>query len=252
MYRVAVHNLINHIIAIFQCFGFWDATDGTESAFGKRVEKFSHFLFYSSIVISVGAFKTNDKEESIYLTAVVISLAVQVAKLFYIIWRSGEVLTFIHNVDSVIIKGRDEYNQINNKVENLMKFAKYFGLMCIITVVLASVFYVVEGEKNLPLNIGFHLDLKNSEIGYWTAFTYFVVEAIYSFAIMSFNIIIWYLMLNFKYQLLGNQLRCRRHRINEERFPIRYNMKLILFSCDQVNKPVWILLLKLIFYSNSY
>lgn len=174
--------------------------------------KLFQFFFRASFVISLGsgALTTNDKEDSVYLAAVTIGVSVQVVKVFYIIWRKNEILTFIHQIYSVIVEYHDEYSSVNNKVKNLMKFGKIYMLLCCITLVFAFVFYAVEGQRNLPLNIAFPLDWNNSEIGYWVAFVYLAIHStLYSMISLVVNILIWYLMSIFaiKYELLGKAFK---------------------------------------------
>lgn len=206
MYRVEVYNRIKKIKTIFQCFGWWDFKEG--KTFIKRMQ-FFFFVFYICCPVSMlaGALITNDRQESVSLMTVGIASSVHVFRLFCIIWKKSEILGFIHQADSLSTEDHEELNRINKKLENFVTFAK----VLIISVFFALYLFLAEAgiEKKLPFNIGFPLDYRNSEIGYWTAFVYLGIQILYTTVICLFTVTIWYLMLIFSinYELLGKRMR---------------------------------------------
>lgn len=205
MYRVAVCNRIKIITKAFQFLGWWDADDGKARI---RSVKFFLFFYFASCPVSllIGALTSEDKEESVFLTAIAISVAIHVIRLFYILWRNSEILTFILRVSSFSVEDQGEFNRVNRKLENFIKFVICFATM--ITTALVLLIYGFAREKKI-INIAFPLDYKSSEIGFWIALVYLAVQAIYCVAILLLNVTIWYLMLIFaiEYELLGNQMR---------------------------------------------
>lgn len=206
MYCVTVPRRIIHILTVFQYFGLWNVDKTCWTTTVKLFLLFFYAAFPMSIL--VGAIGNNDVDESIYLTDAGITISVQVVRMFYIIYKKNEILSFIQQVGCSHIENRDEFNRVNVKVQRLMKFALGFILIMLIVFVLALVYYANADGRKLLFNIALPWDWKNSKIGYWTAYSYFTVEVMCSAVIVSLNIIIWYLMLNYsiKFELLGNQL----------------------------------------------
>lgn len=207
MYRVEVHNGIKFIIAIFQYLQFWDVSD--KNICSNKV-KVSLLFFFASLPVSlaVGALTSKNNEESIYLASIAIINIVQFIRLCCIIWRRNEIFTLILDAGCYSV-AKEDFSQIDKRLKKFMKFVKYLILMIFITVCFIFVFEAVSGEKTLPVNIAFPLDWKNSEIGYWMAYIYLLIQCIFTSVIFLLNAVIWYLMLSFTihYEILGNQLR---------------------------------------------
>lgn len=206
MYRVEVYNRIKQIKTIFQCFGWWDHDHGT--IWIQRMQCFV-FVFYICCPVSMlaGAVITNDRKESVSLTTVGIASSVHVFRLFCIIWRKSEILSFLHQVDSLTTDDREEFSRINSKLEYFITFSK-----CLVVSVFFALYLFLAAaalDKQLPFNIGFPLDYRTSETGYWTAFAYLAIQILYTTVICLFTVTIWYLMLIFsiKYELLGKQMQ---------------------------------------------
>lgn len=206
MYRIDVPSEINKLIEIFQYVGFWSVKDRTPCT--KRVQLF-HLCYFACLPISLGAGAVINTEESVYLAAVAIEAAVHVGRLFYIMRRTSEIIAFIHQSGPFLIEDHEEFNDVNNKVKNFIKYAKAFMVTIFITTNVTFFYYAFVGEKKLLFNIGFPLDWKNSEVAYWITYVYLAFQVIYADTIVGVTIIIWYLMLSFaiKYHLLGNKFR---------------------------------------------
>lgn len=206
MYRVEIYIRIKRIITVFQYLRWWNFDEETT---GLRLLKSFLFLYYASCPVSLlaGAVITEDREESVSLTAVGISVAVHAVRLFYIIYRRSYILMFIQ-VGSFSIEEEKEFNRVNKKLENFVKFAQYFLFLILISLFLLIFTFAREGRLIKGFNIGFPLDYKNSRTAFWIAFTYLAVQAVYCVVICLLNVTIWYLMFIFsiKYQVLGNQV----------------------------------------------
>lgn len=224
------NNRIKQIFSVFKIIGFWDGENGT--AFNKK--KFSLFIFYASFPISLasGALINGDKEDSTYLTAMAIAVVVEVVRLFYIIWRESDIVKLIQENNVMTIEDREDLTRVNNKVKNLMKFSLYLILVPVITNKAVLGYYIIKGDRTLPVKIGFPLDWKKNEIGYWLAFSYTAVELTFSEIITLLNILIWNLMLNFslKYELLGNHFR-RMGTIKRTEFSVAEKGILLSMKC---------------------
>lgn len=208
MYCVELHKRIKQIITYFQYFAIW-VEDG--ASLRRKVIAILQFLFYTTtpIALASGAIQTDDKLDSVFLASAAIIVSVQVVRLFYIIWKKTEILDFLHQCCSHVVENHDEFLTVNKKVNILMKISTFMVLEIAFTVCSVYSYDAVLQEKTLPFHIGFPLDWKNSEFGYWIAFIYLVIQSTYSCVFVSLNVIIWYIMLNFaiQYELLGNQFR---------------------------------------------
>lgn len=217
MYCITVPKGISHLLTSFQYFGLWDV----DKPFWSTTAKLFLLTFYASFPISIaaGAIGNSDVYESIYLADAAITISVQIVRIYYIIWWKREILTFVQRVGSCNIENNDECHRVNDKMEKFVKFALWIVVAMLIVFVLALGYYAIASERKLSFNIALPWDYKNTKFGYWTAFSYFTVEVMASAVIVSLNIIIYYLMLNYsiKYELLGNQLM-RLGRITQHLF----------------------------------
>lgn len=204
MHRIEVNNIINKIIAVFRIFGLWD----DDHRITKR--KLFSLILMANFVTSVilGAFES-DVDQFVFLIAAGCTHAVQFIKLVHIIWKKNQIFEFIHKSGAHIVQDYEKFTQINNKINKFTKPAACILLVIFLTCIVVLICYGILGGKDLPAKIAFPMDWKNSEIGYWCAFTFFVVALVYSMVIFLFNVIIWYVMLSFsiEYQLLGDNLR---------------------------------------------
>lgn len=200
MYQLKVPSGINKFMYFLQCL----------ASLSSRGKIFL-FIFYASFPLSLGlgAFSSRDREEFVFSINTFITAVLQVVKLFFILCRWREILSFIKKVDLITIDYQDDYNEANKKFVIFMRFVQ--NLLLIFSVIMGFVhaFFGVLEEKLLCCNIAFPLDWKNDQTAYWLAFTYIFIETVVSTIIFLFDFIIWYMMLSFavKYELLGNEFR---------------------------------------------
>lgn len=211
MFYVRVPEKINQIIGIYQRIGLWDVEDGNVS---KKVVRIFQFLFYvlSPTALLASAYNTNDRVESIFVAGAGIVVVCQLTRLFYVILREREILDLIHQVGLFVIEDQEDFTRINNKVKYLARFGTFLVVGVVVTVAAALSFHAVKGEKTLPCNLIFLVDYRkfqNSEIFYWITIALFLAETTYTGVVLSFNIIVWYVMLMFStnYELLGKRIR---------------------------------------------
>lgn len=220
MYRIKVHSGINGIFSIFKHIGWWDDDEDktkVQTKLSKNLKLFL-FLFYASFSVSLvtGAITSDNAEDSSFLTVIALAATVQLFKLYYIIWRSTEIRAFIANVGSFTVGDRNDFHQVEEKLNFLMKFVKYLVTFLIAEATVVFVFDAVSavwGNRFLLFNIGFPLDWRHGDVAYWMAYGYVLIQSVYATIIFSLDIIVWYLMLTFtvKLQLIGNRLS----RLNE-------------------------------------
>lgn len=168
-------------------------------------------LFYGSgpIAFATGAIKTDDKLDAVFLASVAIGVLVQATRQSFIVWNKNEMLDALNRCCSHIVQDHEEFVRINRKVNVLMAIGAAVALG--ITFGCGAVFIIdaVVQNHSLPLNIGFPLDWKNTEFGYWMAYAYLVGQLLFATLFVSLNLMIWYILLNFgiQYELLGHQFR---------------------------------------------
>lgn len=206
MYRVEVYSRIKKMETIFQRFGWWDCKDGNTCIKQMRFFFFALYICCPASMVA-GALITNDRGESVSLISVGIASFVHVLRFFCIIWRKNEILGFIHQLDSLSTDDQDELNRINKKLEYFFKFVKSWIIL--VWLGLYAFLAATVMEKKLPFNIGFPLDYRSSDIGYWTAVVFLAIQILYTTGICLFTITTWYSMLIFsiKYELLGHRMR---------------------------------------------
>lgn len=210
MYNIEIHNFINKIIESFYRLRLWNVLDDTPIL--VNVLKHFQLLYFASFVLSMatGAFITNEKDEFIFLIVAAMINGVIVYRMATIIGKKNEILGFIGEFGRHSnIKNKEDFVQINNQLDNLIKFAKAFVWMCVVGVTFAMFVPVTSSERKLVFNIALPTQWKRNDIIFWVAHLYSVLGCTYSSHSLLLSIIVWYLMVNcaVKYKLLGNQLR---------------------------------------------
>lgn len=143
MHRVEVHSGIKLIITIYQHIGLWDK--GKETNFGRNMKPLL-FIFYGSFAVSLGAgaLTSDNVEDSAFLPVIAIAAMVQLFKLYYIIWCSGPIRTFIIKVGSFVVNDREEFNDIDRKLNKFVNFVKYLVMFLAAEATLVFVFDAIK------------------------------------------------------------------------------------------------------------
>nr|QGW45403.1 odorant receptor 30 [Bradysia odoriphaga] len=211
MYTIRAHPIISQVITVLQIFGMWHKNEEPISL--RMGKKMINSIISVSFLVSLfsGAFLSDDMNESVYLSAATVGIALLVVKLGYILSKQHEINEFLNDICVHSIEDVNEFDEINIKLENFAKFCyvNLFSLLLGISLFIITSLPFFSSERRLPFNIAFPLDWKNSTVGYCLAHTFVVVAVIFAMVVSFFTIIYWYVMFNcsIKYQLLGNRLR---------------------------------------------
>lgn len=206
MFRIEIHENINRIIEFFYRMGFWHRSD--EKMFGKLFFSIYYTLF--PITIVAGAVSSDNRVEAkVLLVESAMMATLLLMKLLYVIWRKPDILKLLHRICDYHINDGEAFKAVNDKLNVFMAFATV--LLCSVCLCAASISFIVPfigKERNLFFQIGFPLDWRNNELAYWVAFTFISTQMAFSAILVSFSIIIWYLMANcsWRYELLGLQV----------------------------------------------
>lgn len=209
MNDIEVHSLITKILQSFYRLRLWNVTE--KASLRITVLKLLQLFYFASFVASmaVGACMSYDKDEYIFLTVAAMINGVIVYRMATIIWKKNEILLFVRELGKHSIEHEGDFIRVNIKLENFIKFAKAFILMCVLGVTFALFVPVISSENKLVFNIALPPQWKNNEVVFWIAHLYSVLGCTYSSLSLLLSVIIWYLMINcaIQYEMLGNQLR---------------------------------------------
>ncbi len=102
------------------------------------------------------------------------------------------------------------YTAVTEKIKIFMKFVIFFLSFSYFTT--SAVLFVapfVGTEKKFFFQIGFPLDWRKSEVGYWMAYIFIVTVAAIGVISVTFSVFVWYLMANcsWRYEVLGLKIR---------------------------------------------
>lgn len=211
MYTIKVHNRVDQVISVFHFIGLWSNDNWTD------FRKFSLRMWYLCshvclpMSLAAGAITSENWIETIFFGVISISALIQTFRLYFFLWKQDEIVVFTHIISSHSIKDLKEFCRVNNKIENFMKFASYYHCMifCGAITVIVLALPIISHKKQLPMNMTFPFDWKQSEIIYWIAFGFVAYEVMFSVLCAVFNTFIWYLMMSCatKYEILGNEFR---------------------------------------------
>lgn len=208
MYYVELHNIIEIIIQFLNGLSLWHGEDKFTIK-GIMMKSFCS-IYYCLFVISllIGSFTTDNRDESIFLIEMSIMTSVLLVKLCYMIWKKKEIFELLHRLGVHFIEDYPNFTEINEKINNLMKFVSIFfcsGLFCGLSAALIVPF--IGSEKKLFYNIP--LDWKNNEISFWIGFSFISIAVLLSAVAFLFSIITWYLLVNcaIKYEIIGCRVR---------------------------------------------
>lgn len=128
------------------------------------------------VSLIAGAFTNQNEVLSAFLTVQSIGCFVLWVRLCYLLLNQEQISEFINEMENHTTKDCFEFNQINQKINNYMKFEEKFDAMCISSVVLTIILALTKfsSDKQLPLDIYVPFDWKNSQIAYWIYYLYSV------------------------------------------------------------------------------
>lgn len=209
MYIIQVHYRISQLISAFYRLGLWN--DEIENSTYKARRKLFYLIFFILFVmmIGMGSFVCESRDESIFLALVTTTGVVLIARLFALIRKKKEILLFTREFGVYSIKDYEEFMQVNKKLKNFVQFLCYFAVAIFVGILLLLLLPVFTSARDLPLNIWFPLDYKNDDVVYWIAYAFVSCGSVLAYVCMSQNALVWYVMFNcaIKYEILGNQLK---------------------------------------------
>lgn len=209
MYKIEIPKTIHQLMEIFYRLGMW--SDNNVTTFGEFCRKLFYLIFYVIFVLSIaiGAYSTDDRDESVFLTVLSVISAVQTYRMWYILWGRNEFLLLVNQIGTYSTYDRKEFSEIKNKLNVLMTFVRFVLLAFIIAAFFAVVLFPITNEKHLIFNIAFPFDYNNSDVGLWMAAVYLSGGFFCATVCDIITKMVWYLMLSIslEYKVFGGQLR---------------------------------------------
>ncbi len=210
MYRIEVHKNIQRISEFLYRVGFWSRHE--KETVRERRLKFFYSIYFWLFIISIvtGLAESDDRDGNIFSVLVLLTIVIAYVRLLHLIWKKKEILKYFNQICVYDSDDRDTYTAVIEKLKFLMKFVVFFLSVTCFTV--SSILFVapfVGAERKLFFQIGFPLDWRKSEVGYWMAFIFIVTEAFIGTISITFPVFIWYLMANcsWRYEVLGLKIR---------------------------------------------
>lgn len=209
MHSVKSHKVIGQIISLFYRLGIWHQGD---QATAKELRiKIFYFIYFTFLPISfaIGAAKSYDEDEAIFLAEMCIASSVLVVKLWMLIWKQKKIQEFLNRICHFDIRDDDQFNLTNEKISKFVGFVVLIIFFINLAGFCIFVTPFIGSEKRLFFNVAFPLDYKNNEIAFWIAATFVITEIYLSIAVVLFSIIVWYFLLNcsLRYEVLGSEIR---------------------------------------------
>lgn len=211
MQKFVVPATIRQIIAVYYRIGIWRNTD-EEKVYCKwaRRSMFIIFQFTFLPALAVGAFQSDDMDDSVLLIAVVLQCSILNVKMMYVLVKESEIREFITDIGEFTIQDLEEFERANGKLKTLMNFARLFVGMSVVAAFLLLSFPLISKQKMLPLSIGFPLQWHNkSDFGYIVAYVYLMLAIALNIVSSLLTVVIWYLMMNcsLQYRNLAAQFK---------------------------------------------
>ncbi|XP_037050342.1 odorant receptor 94a-like [Bradysia coprophila] len=116
----------------------------------------------------------------------------------------------LNRICVLTIRNDESFTLFSEKVEKLIKFIVIFSYATAGAISGNSIFPFIGKQKRIIVDIAFPLDWKNSEIGFWLTYVFFLTENMLSFlTIVYASALIWYLLLHcsLRYRILGTEIR---------------------------------------------
>ncbi|XP_037040295.1 putative odorant receptor 71a [Bradysia coprophila] len=208
MHSTRIHKVIDQMISFYHGIGLWQGND-MPSVSQLRLKSF-YSVYYLSFVfsLSIGAITGGTIDKSIFVAEISIISTVLITKLSMFLWKQKQIMGLLNRICVFSIRNDEEFAFFNAKVEKFIKFVIAYGCAAIIGELGCMVFPFFGNERLLIMDIAFPLDWKNSEIGFWMAYIFFVISLVATSPAISFSILNWYLLLHcsIRYQVLGMEI----------------------------------------------
>ncbi|XP_037039747.1 odorant receptor Or2-like [Bradysia coprophila] len=205
MHSTRIHKVIDQMISFYRDIGLWHGED--RPSIGQFGRKLCYCIYYLLFIISLwtGATTVETVDESIFIAQISIVASVLNIKIWMLLWKQKQIMGLLNQICVFSIRNDEDFAFFNDKVEKFIKFAIAFACATVVGTLGCSIVPFVGNQKSLILDIAFPLDWKNSEIGFWLAYIFFVSSLIVTFPAMAFSVLIWYLLLHctIRYHVLG-------------------------------------------------
>lgn len=208
MYEIEIPVTIHQIFATFYQLDMWSANDTSKREHGRKLLYFMYFVSFV-VSIAIGAYTTEDKDESIFLAVISIDCIVLIYRLWFVLHKRNEISMFVHEIRIHHTNDEKTIFRVSNKLNLLMKLVHFFMFTNIVGYFIAVVVFPLVSGELLFLNIAFPLDRSSSEIALWLAFVFIAGGLFFSLVGCLFTVTLWYMMLMFtvKYEILSQQFR---------------------------------------------
>lgn len=210
MFQAEVDKTLCFVVMVLHQIGFWH-TD--EQSYRREMLRRTVFIFNTLFLIFIimWSFQSDDNEK-LFLMEVAVSVAVALVKLFYMLWRKDEILTFFEDpIVTHCITNRNELAEVNDKIKKIGKFFQFYFLMMFVSMslVIIAPLPMFSGQKMLPLFIRFDSESDYETVIYWLLFVFMSLGVILSMITSYLMLFVWYIMHNYsiEYKLLGNRFK---------------------------------------------
>lgn len=188
--------------AVYYAVGLWKTGNGHVT-----LPQLFYFAFFVAFNLStfVETFTTDDQDNAVFLTAIVLIGALQQYRLYFIIWKQDEYLDLMRRICDTNSNDCGAAFKANRKIEIFMTLVKYFlGAAYTLCVAVAC---LPLAKKQLLFDVAFPLDYKTDRRVFWMAYLLVAGTYLLSITVMMFVTMVWYMMLILmvKYELLGNE-----------------------------------------------
>lgn len=211
MHSIQTEQFMRQMMSFLYRIGFWHRGKGIISPIARRIHLLYciyYFIFFISLV--VGAFTSDNGDDSVILVEAALIVAVMSIKMWFIMWKQKQIIDLLNRISVFSIRNYDDYNFVNGKLRRLMEFAKVFLLIVgVANVCITIVVPLLGNEKNLFVKVAFPLDWKNSDIAFFLANAFVSMGIFLTMPMLLLSIMIWYLMFccSLRYKILGNDIR---------------------------------------------
>ncbi|XP_037024900.1 odorant receptor 94b-like [Bradysia coprophila] len=203
-YKLKMSDTFRKMSAIYFIVGLWKI-DQWKASFRQI---FAFLLFVICMIsICVKAFKTDDKDESVFLGVTTLIGLIQIYRLYYIIWNEKKVIDLMYASSTSCTDDYETFFHVNKKLANFTTFTKCF-LVATFALFIITAFTPLL-TKQLIFNFAFPLDYKTDEGAFWIAYVFIATSFLLSVTCCLFTSMVWYIMMNFvvKFELLGNDFK---------------------------------------------
>nr|QGW45404.1 odorant receptor 31 [Bradysia odoriphaga] len=205
-YIIKLSDTVHRMITIYIVLGFWttQSSNGTVSAW--QLFYFLSFCLFGSSV-GIEAYTTENTDDCIFLVTTTLICILQLGRLYNIIWKQNKTIDLIHEAST---NSTDDYRTfciVSGKLNKQVILIKYFIFCMYFVVVIVAGLPLI--TKELIFDMTFPWDYKNSQIGFYVAYTFNVENFFVSITIILFASMLWFLMMNFvvKYEILGSDFK---------------------------------------------